>query len=160
MRIKTYAICIYIIFIYWVSLHIPHMSTLFFPTLGAFSLLFISRPFEKAQLRKIAIGAIVSSFIGSLFVYWSSGVLSLLLTLLIVIFLINKFKWNAPPILSVALIPFFTHTSLIWVAPISVTGSLLGLLLTLSAAAYLEKRCDALPFFPRRTTEVKSDSAL
>ena len=85
MRIKTYAICIYIILIYWISLHIPHMKSLFFPTLGAFSLLFVSRSFEKAEVRKIALGAVTASVIGSLFAYWNPGVVSLLLTLLIVI---------------------------------------------------------------------------
>lgn len=160
MRIRTYAICLYIIMIYWISLHVPYMHTLFFPTLGAFSLLFISRPFEKAQVRKIAFGAILSSAIGSLFLFLSSGVLSLLLTLLIVIFLINKFKWNAPPILAVSLIPFFTQPTQIWVIPLSVCGSLLGLLLTLSAAAYVEKRFGAISLFSKKTINTESDSAM
>ncbi len=160
MRIRTYAICLYIIMIYWISLHIPYMHSLFFPTLGAFSLLFISRPFEKAEVSKIAFGAVLASFIGSFFVYWNAGVLSLLLTLVIVISFINKFKWNAPPILAVSLIPFFTQPSLLWVIPLSVCGSLLGLLLTLSAAAYVEKRVGTLPLFLKRTTKAESDSAM
>lgn len=160
MHIKTYAICLYIIMIYWISLHIPHMHSLFFPTLGAFSLLFISRPFGKAEIRKIAIGAVVSSLIGSLFVYWNTGVVSLLLTLLIVIWLINSFKWNAPPILAVSLIPFFTQPSLLWVIPLSVCGSLVGLLLTLSLAAYVETKFGSTPLFLNRTNEAESDSAM
>lgn len=160
MRIRTYAICIYIIMIYWISLHIPYMHSLFFPTIGAFSLLFISRPFEKAEVRKIAFGAVLSSLIGSFFVNWNLGVLSLLLTLVIVISFINTFKWNAPPILAVSLIPFFTQPPLVWVTPLSVCGSLLGLLMTLSAAAYIEKRFVELPFLPKRTTKAESDSAL
>ncbi|OMF37247.1 hypothetical protein BK133_06490 [Paenibacillus sp. FSL H8-0548] len=160
MRIRTYAICLYIIMVYWVSLHVPYMNALFFPTLGAFSLLFISRPFEKAEVRKIAFGAILSSVIGSLFVFWSSGVLSLLFTLLIVIFLINKFKWNAPPILAVSLIPFFTQPPLLWVIPLSVCGSLLGLLMTLSAASYVEKRFGTISLFPKKAINTESDSAM
>lgn len=160
MRIRTYAICLYIITIYWISLHIPSMHTLFFPTLGAFSLLFISRPFEKAELRKIAVGAVLSSLIGSLFAHWNASSLSLLLTLIIVIFCIRTFKWNAPPILAVALIPFFTHPTLFWVVPLSVCGSLLGLLITLSAAAYVEKRFGSvqLPSFLSRKPKTESDS--
>ncbi|WP_054025530.1 HPP family protein [Bacillus sp. FJAT-28004] len=158
MRIRTYAICLYIIMIYWISLHIPYMHSLFFPTLGAFSLLFISRPFEKSQLRKIALGAVFSSFIGSILNYWNPGVLSLLLTLLIVIFCINRFNWNAPPILAVALIPFFTQPTLFWAIPLSVCGSLLGLLVTLSAAVYIEKRFESLPSLLNRIVKTESDS--
>ncbi|MEV5029819.1 hypothetical protein [Paenibacillus sp. LPE1-1-1.1] len=160
MQIRTYAICFYIIMIYWISSHIPSMHSLFFPTLGAFSLLFISRPFEKAEVSKIALGAVISSLIGSVFVYWNPGVLSLLLTLLSVLYLINKFKWNAPPILAVSLIPFFTKPSLLWVIPLSVCGSLLGLLLTLSAAAYVEKKFGAVSLLPKRAAKAESDSAM
>ena len=159
MRIKTYAICIYIILIYWISLHIPHMKSLFFPTLGAFSLLFVSRSFEKAEVRKIALGAVTASVIGSLFAYWNPGVVSLLLTLLIVIGLINKFKWNAPPILAVSLIPFFTQPDLAWVIPLSVFLSLGGLVLTLSIAAYVDGKIDSMPFVPKRNVKAESDTA-
>lgn len=159
MRIKTFAICIYIILIYWISLHIPHMKSLFFPTLGAFSLLFVSRSFEKAEVRKIALGAVTASIIGSLFVYLNPGVLSLLLTLLIVIGLINKFKWNAPPILAVSLIPFFTQPDLAWVIPLSVFLSLGGLLLTLSLASYVDGKFESLPFVPKRNVKAESDTA-
>ncbi|WP_339205463.1 HPP family protein [Paenibacillus sp. FSL K6-3182] len=158
MRIRTYAICLYIILIYWVSLHIPYMHSLFFPTLGAFSLLFISRPFEKSQLRKIALGAVFSSCIGSILNHWNPGVLSLLLTLLIVIFCINRLKLNAPPILAVALIPFFTQPTQLWVIPLSVCGALLGLLVTLSAAVYIEKRFESLPSLLNRIVKTESDS--
>ncbi|MGO4545265.1 hypothetical protein AB4Z29_10725 [Paenibacillus sp. 2TAB23] len=160
MRIRTYAICLYIILIYWISSHFPSMHALFFPTLGAFSLLFISRPFEKAEVRKIAFGAVVSSIVGSISVYIHPGVISLLLTLVIVISFINTFKWNAPPILAVSLIPFFTQPSLLWVIPLSVCGSLLGLLVTLSAAAFVEKKLGALSLFPKRGVKAESDSAL
>ncbi|WP_141500595.1 HPP family protein [Paenibacillus luteus] len=160
MRIRTYAICLYIILIYWISLHVPYMHSLFFPTLGAFSLLFISRPFEKKEIRKIAFGAVLSSLIGSLFVFWSTGVLSLLFTLLIVIFLIHQFKWNAPPILAVSLIPFFTQPPLVWVIPLSVCGSLLGLLFTLSMAAFAERKFGAMMLLSKKTVNADSDSVM
>ncbi|WP_053373658.1 HPP family protein [Paenibacillus sp. FJAT-27812] len=160
MRIRTYAICLYIILIYWISLHIPNMHALFFPTLGSFSLLFISRPFEKAEIRKIAFGAVIASIIGSVFVYFNSGAWSLFLTLLIVIYLINRFKWNSPPILAVSLIPFFAQSSVLWIIPLSVFGALLGLMITLSASAYVEKRCSVLPFFAKRSVKAESDTAM
>jgi hypothetical protein len=160
MSIKTYAICLYIVFVYWISSHIPHMHALFFPTLGAFSLLFISRPYVKREFGKIAFGAVFASFVGSLFVYFSPGVISLLLTLLIVIWFINIFKWNAPPILAVSLIPFFTQPPLLWVIPVSVSGALLGLLLTLSAATYLESKFEFVTSLFKRTVRAESDRAL
>lgn len=160
MSIKTYAICLYIVFVYWISVHIPHMHALFFPTLGAFSLLFISRPYERSAFSKIALGAVVASTIGSLFVYWSSGVVSLLLTLLLVIWLINLFKWNAPPILAVSLIPFFTQPPLLWVIPVSVCIALLGLLFTLSAATYLEQKFGHTLTLFKRTVKTGSDRTM
>ncbi|WP_424766539.1 hypothetical protein [Paenibacillus sp. sgz302251] len=160
MNIKTYAICLYIIIVYWISLHIPHMHSLFFPTLGAFSLLFITRPFTKAEVRKISFGAVVASIIGSVAVYVSPGVLSLLFTLLIIIWLIHKFKWNAPPILSVSLVPFFTQPPLLWVIPLSVGGALAGLLVTLSAAAYAENKLKSSPLPVKRAAKADSDTAI
>ncbi|WP_182914385.1 HPP family protein [Paenibacillus sp. 1011MAR3C5] len=145
MQLKTYAICSYILFIYWVSSHIPQMHSLFFPTLGAFSLLFISRPLNHTELRNIAVGAITASAIGSLFVHLSTGILSLLATLLIVLGLMKKLNWNAPPILAVALIPFFTQPPSVWIIPVSVACTLAGLLVILSAAAFAEKLIGSKP---------------
>lgn len=128
------------------------MHSLFFPTLGAFSLLFISRPLNRTEVRNIAVGAIVASAIGSLFITFSPGIFSLLATMLIVIGLMKKMNWNAPPILAVALIPFFTQPPTLWIIPISVGCTLAGLLITLSAAAYVEKLLSSKPVI------VKADS--
>jgi hypothetical protein len=153
MTIKSVAICAYIVLIYWISLHVPIMHTLFFPTLGAFSLLFISKPFKKDVVGKIAFGAITASLIGSLCMHFSTGVLSILLNTVVVMWLIRKFKWNAPPILAVSFIPFFTQPSTIWITPLSVAVSLLGLLLFLYAAVRLERKFGEAPLFIRRSTE-------
>ncbi|MFC5652539.1 HPP family protein [Paenibacillus solisilvae] len=144
MNLRTVAICIYIVSIYWVSSRIPSLHTLFFPTLGAFSLLFIARPFSAAQLGKVAFGAILSSLIGTVLVYLHPGVITLLINTVIVIYLINRFKWNAPPILAVSFVPFFVQSSFIWAIPLSVCGSLLGLLITLFVVHYIER---AVPVF-------------
>lgn len=142
MNLRIGAICLYIASIYWLSLKYPALHTLFFPTLGAFSLLFISRPFGKSELGKIAFGATIAAIIGSLLVSWNAGVIPFLLNTLIMIGLINRFKWNAPPILAVSFIPFFTQDStdaMPWVIPLSVCVSLLGLLLVLAVVFQIEK---------------------
>lgn len=158
LRFKTYAICFYLVFIYWISLHIPHMNGLFFPTLGAFSLLFISRPFSKIEVSRIAIGAVAASAVGSLLAYIHSGALSLLATLLVVISLIHIFKWNAPPILAVALIPYFTQPTVFWVVPLSVCGALAGLLLTLTAADYCEQTFGRVRLLLNRSAKAETDT--
>lgn len=158
-RFKTYAICLYLVVVYWISLHIPHMHALFFPTLGAFSLLFISRPFSKAEVGRIAIGAVAAALVGSLLAHWHAGALSLLATLLIVIGLINRFKWNAPPILAVALIPYFTQPPLFWAIPLSVCGALAGLLLTLTVADYAEAYISRGRLFAIRDGKTETDTA-
>ncbi|MHA6482963.1 hypothetical protein ACX1C1_13780 [Paenibacillus sp. strain BS8-2] len=152
-RFKIYAICLYLVVVYWISLHIPHMHAIFFPTLGAFSLLFISRPFRKPEVGRIALGAVAASAIGSLLAHWHAGALSLLATLLIVIGLINRFKWNAPPILAVALIPYFTQPPVFWAIPLSVCGALAGLLVTLTAADFCEQT-----FGQARTSRIRQDA--
>ncbi|MCR2805290.1 HPP family protein [Paenibacillus soyae] len=162
MRLKAIAICFYIVLIYWISLHIPLLNSLFFPTLGAFSLLFISKPFPLNEMWRIAVGAAVASFIGSTFAQLSTSALSLLATLLIVIVLFHTFKWNAPPIMAIALIPFFAKPAHVWTAPLSVVIVLAGLLLTLYAVAQCEKLLKALPVFAgaKQGAKVESDSGL
>lgn len=153
MTIKSVAICVYIVLIYWISLHFSIMHTLFFPTLGAFSLLFISKPFKKEEVGRIALGAITASLIGSICMYFSTGVLSILLNTIAVIWLIRKFRWNAPPILAVSFIPFFTQPTTVWITPLSVTVSLIGLLIFLYAADRLERKFGATPRFIQRSAD-------
>jgi hypothetical protein len=139
MNIKTLAISLYIIFIYWLSLRFSSLHMLFFPTLGSFSFLFISRSIGSIEISKIALGAVVSSIIGTLLFHLSPGVISLFSTTLITIWLINQFKLNAPPILAVAIIPFFAHSPNLWIMPLSVCGSMLGLILILSFVNGIER---------------------
>lgn len=155
MTIKSAAICAYIVIIYWISLHFPVLHTLFFPTLGAFSLLFISKAFKKEEIGKIALGAIAASLIGSVLMYYISGVLPILLNTVAVIWLIRKFKWNAPPILAVSFIPFFTQPANVWITPVSVALSLLGLLLFLYGADRLERKFGSalLPFLSKQNEQ-------
>lgn len=160
MRFKVIAICFYVTLIYWISLQFQTLHTLFFPTIGAFSLLFILKPFKQKEMWKIALGAVISSVIGSLLVQLNAGALSLLATLLIVTSLILKFNWNAPPILAVALIPFFSKPEVVWAAPLSVCGVLIGLVATLYAAALCEKWVQSIPALSKFYANTETDNGI
>ncbi|MCM3631285.1 HPP family protein [Paenibacillus glycanilyticus] len=140
MNLKTIALCLYVMLIYWLSLHFSFLDTLFFPTLGAFSFLFISRSSTIAEVGKITFGAVVSSVLGTVLYYIYPSPISLFINVLITIWLINKFKWNAPPIVAVALIPFFSHSPNHWFIPLSVCVALLGLMLVLYIVRVIESR--------------------
>ncbi len=140
MNLKTIAICLYVMLIYWLSLHFSFLDTLFFPTLGAFSFLFLSRSSTISEVGKVTFGAVVSSVIGTVLYYIYPSPISLFVNVIITIWLINKFKWNAPPIVAVALIPFFSHSTHHWAIPLSVGVALLGLMLVLYIARKVESR--------------------
>ncbi|SFE87851.1 HPP family protein [Paenibacillus catalpae] len=140
MNLKTIAICLYVVLIYWLSLHISFLDTLFFPTLGAFSFLFLSRSSSISEVGRITFGAVVSSTLGTVLYYIYPSPVSLFINVVITIWLINKFKWNAPPIVAVALIPFFSHSAHHWAIPLSVCAAMLGLMLVLYVARQIESR--------------------
>ncbi|CAM3422197.1 HPP family protein [Paenibacillus lupini] len=140
MNLKTIVICLYVGLIYWLSLHFSFLDTLFFPTLGAFSFLFLSRSSTISEVGKVTFGAVVSSGVGTLLYYIYPSTISLFINVIITIWLINKFKWNAPPIVAVALIPFFSHSAHHWAIPLSVCAALLGLMLVLYIAGLVESR--------------------
>lgn len=133
MMYKSIAISSYIVFLYWLSLHKPGLNMIFFPTLGAFALICISRTFDIVWLLKVSFGAVVSALIGSILYYVYPGVVSLLAATLITTWLILRFKWNAPPILAVCLIPFFSQAPTPWIVPLSVLGALIGLIVIVSS---------------------------
>ncbi|RUS47396.1 HPP family protein [Cohnella sp. AR92] len=150
MKVKTIAIGIYIMIIYWFSLHFSFLDTLFFPTLGAFSFLFISRTFLYREIARITVGAFVSSAIGTILFYLYPSPITVLANVLITIWLIRKFKWNAPPIVAVSLVPFFSHSPHHWVIPLSVSAVLLGLMLILFIAERVDGRFGHLLVWQRR----------
>ncbi|CAG7652558.1 hypothetical protein PAESOLCIP111_06568 [Paenibacillus solanacearum] len=131
MDIKTVAIALYLLLIYWLSQSFPALKPLFYPTLGAFSYLFVSRIFAMKDLMRLVIGAGAASAIGSLFYMMHAGPWTFLVTCLCTIVVIRKFHFNAPPILAVSLIPFFSQPAQWWVLPLSVTASLSGLVVML-----------------------------
>lgn len=138
MNMKIIGVALYIMLVYGISKHYPAMHGLFFPALGAFSFLFISRPFNVKAMISISAGAVLASVIGTLICHLIPGIFALFVNTLVIIWL-NKVKWNAPPILAVSLIPFFTVTSRIWDVPLAVALSLAGLTVTLLAADFVHK---------------------
>ena len=116
---------------YWASYHFPSLKMVFYPTLGAFSFLFMHRVDNIREIRKIIIGAIIAVTMGSLFYAISHGAISFFMTALVTITLIQFFKWNAAPILAVSFIPYFAHPVSMWALPIAVFVSLTGLLISI-----------------------------
>ncbi|WP_308637406.1 HPP family protein [Paenibacillus silvisoli] len=145
MNVKSLFICLYVMLIYWLSLHVSFLDTLFFPTLGAFSFLFLSRSYSMQELGKITFGAVVSALLGTLLFYLYPSSLTLFVNAVITIWLIRKFNWNAPPIAAVALIPFFSHSAHLWTIPISVCAALVGLVVTLLLAELADTKL--APYF-------------
>ncbi|QAY67583.1 HPP family protein [Paenibacillus protaetiae] len=140
MNIKVIAVGIYIAFIYWLSLHVSFLDTLFFPALGAFGFLFAARSFHLAEYCKITLGAVVSSLAGTLLYLIYPGTVTLFINVLFAIWLIKRMKWNAPPIVAVAIIPFFSHSPYHVLVPVSVLVSLAGLTALLYAAELIAAR--------------------
>ncbi|MCQ6562435.1 hypothetical protein NNL21_27510 [Paenibacillus mendelii] len=143
---RLWAICCYVAFIYWLSLHIAPMKMLFYPTLGAFCFLFMSRTDYKG-IGKISLGAFGASIIGTIIytvtiVYtFIPDILALFINTLVIIRLIQKCRLNAPPVLAVSFIPFFAGGSgaSIWYIPLFVGASLAGLTLLLMGVDWVEK---------------------
>lgn len=138
MMYKSMTISSYIVFLYWLSLHVQGLNMIFFPTLGAFAFICISHSFDMVWLSKISFGAVISALIGSILFYINPGVISLLAATLITTWFIIYFKWNAPPILAVCLIPFFSDSPTLWSVPLSVLGALIGLIIIVSSIHGIE----------------------
>jgi hypothetical protein len=143
VNIKIGVICFYLMIIYWASQHFPGLKMIFYPTLGAFSYLFISRSFHFSDFDKIIAGSSAASLISSSLFMYITGIAAFIAAILCTIVLIRKFHLNAPPILAIALIPFFSQPVNIWSLPLSVLVSLTGLLLILSVV-------ELLPLFAAR----------
>lgn len=142
MPIKSVIICLYLVFTYWLSFRAPELHMIFYPTLAAFSFLFMSRSTDRKNVYKIVGGAILASTIGSSLYFVNHGFVSFFLTSFVVIWMIQKFNWNAAPILAVSLIPYFSKPPSVWILPLSVSCSLLGLLVTLWVIQQVERKKD------------------
>ncbi|WP_127531153.1 HPP family protein [Paenibacillus kobensis] len=138
-RIRAVAVSLYLMVIYWASSHYPDAHTLFFPTLGAFCLLFMTRSFERKTWTRISAGAVVGATVGTLLYSINPGPITFFINALVMITLITRMKWNAPPIMAVSFIPYFSHPTTMWVLPVSVAMSLSGLIATLWFTETLEQ---------------------
>jgi len=139
MYLRSLIICSYLMIAYWVSTQFPSLKMVFYPTLGAFSFIFIQRVGQMKDVKRIILGAAIASTIGSMMYALDNGVMSFFATAIITISLIHFFKWNAAPILAVSLIPYFAHPVSIWTLPVAVVVSLIGLLLTLWLIGKIEQ---------------------
>jgi len=137
--LRSLIFCAYLMLAYWVSYHYPSMKMIFYPTLGAFSFLFMHRVEQIKDIRRIMLGAFVGVVVGCLAYMISTGAFSFFVTALLMILLIKYFKWNAAPILSVSFIPFFAHPAHLWLLPVTVLTSLLGLFVPIWLISRLEK---------------------
>lgn len=134
MNVKLVLISLYIVLVYWISSHLPSLHAMFYPTLGAFSFLLASREFDLKHAGRVLVGATIASAIGTALHALEPGALGLLADTLLVAWLIHRFRWNAPPILAVSIIPFFVAPPSLWAAPVAVMASLAGLIAVLGAA--------------------------
>ncbi|MFC4100107.1 hypothetical protein [Paenibacillus xanthanilyticus] len=140
---RVWAICGYVALIYWVSHHIPSLRMLFYPTLGAFCFLFMSRT-DYRGIARIALGAFMATLIGTVIFNFVPGIAALFLNTLIVIQLKHLMKLNAPPVLAVSFIPFFSGAVAAWHVPLLVGCSLAGLTFVLMGVHWLENRMPVL----------------
>ncbi|MEI7025217.1 hypothetical protein [Paenibacillus sp. y28] len=131
MVLKSLIISLYLLGAYWASLQFPALHMIFFPTLGAFCYLFLTRKYDMKEVSRISVGAVVSSTFGSIMYMLDWGLPAFFVTCLMTIWMIRRWHWNAPPIVAVALIPFFSHPAPVWGFPLSVLLALAGLHVTI-----------------------------
>lgn len=155
--IRSLVACFYLLFAFWISSHSSELKMFFYPTLGAFCYFFMSRNLDNKNVIKIIIMAFVAAMASSILHYFNPGMITLFITCLLTLFMINFFKLNAAPIVAVALIPYFSNTSSIWLLPLSVLCSLIGLLITLQITYYLEAKWEVLK---GRLSFIKSDESI
>ncbi|MGO4271471.1 hypothetical protein AB4Z22_16765 [Paenibacillus sp. TAF58] len=145
MFLRSLVMCCYLMGAYWASYHFPSMKMVFYPTLGAFSFLFMHRVDQIKDIGRITMGAIIAVTIGSSMYAISHGAMSFFITAILTISLIQWFKWNAAPILAVSFIPFFAHPVAFWALPAAVLVSLLGLI----GSIWLIGKLEQLNWFAR-----------
>jgi hypothetical protein len=148
MVLRSLIIGCYLMTAYWVSYHFPVMRMVFYPTLGAFSFIFMHRVGQMKDIGRIIIGATAAVTVGCLFYSIHNGAVSFFITTMITISMVRFFKWNAAPIVAVSLIPYFAHPTDVWALPIAVLISLVGLLLLLWILERMEQWSLLVKRFP------------
>ena len=133
LAVKVAVISLYLALIYWLSLHVALLQPLFFPTLGAFSYFIVTRSPSARQALWLVVGAACASLLGSAAYLWLPGLPALLATFVLTVIMIRRFHLNAPPILAIALIPFFDRPLSVWATPLTVFVALILLVAALLA---------------------------
>ncbi|MBB6731767.1 HPP family protein [Cohnella zeiphila] len=152
MKLKAFAACLYIGMIYFLSAHWAGLHPLFFPTLGAFAYLFVARSATAAEMGRALFGAAVCSAIGTALSHLHPSTLFFVVNAMLAIWLIHRWKWNAPPIMGVAFLPFFSKPDSYWLTPAFATAAIAGLTLVLLAAAAVAKLKALRSFLPTQAS--------
>lgn len=139
MKLSVFAACGYLGLVYFAAGHVQGLHPLFFPALGAFAYLMITRRSAWQEMLQMTAGTIICSFIGSILSLLHPNTVFLVVDALLVYWMIHRLKWNAPPIIAVSLIPFFSRSPDWWTFPVSGGAALIGLAFTLSIASVLAK---------------------
>ncbi|MBB6693417.1 hypothetical protein H7B90_18670 [Cohnella xylanilytica] len=156
MKLRAVAACLYIGLVYFVSAHLEGFHPLFFPTLGAFAYLFVTRSASAREQGVIAFGALIGSVTGSILSQLHPSTLFFVVNALFTFWMIRRWKWNAPPIMAVSFVPFFMRPSELWTLPLFTAMAIGGLVLTLAAASAVERwkpvrsMLSAVPFVGRK----------
>jgi len=133
MVFRSIVLCLYLASLYGLSHQMDELRMVFYPTLGAFGYLFLVRSVK--EMFKIVSAAVLAVTVGSLLYALSSGMLSFFVTAIMAVMFIQKLRLNAAPVVAVSFVPFFANPADIWSIPLSICGSLLGLMLTMVLAA-------------------------
>jgi hypothetical protein len=158
LYVKVVVVALYLAFIYWLSLHIAPLAPLFFPTLGAFSYFLITNNPTARRAVLLVAGASLASLLGAAAFLWLPEMPAILGAFILTVVLIRRFHLNAPPILAIALIPFFDRPQELWSTPMTVFVTLtilVALLLLVSQAATSAAKLQ-LPFRSKVPVQNKS----
>ncbi len=136
---KIVLISLYIVLIYWISLKLEALHMMFFPSLGAYCLFLFSKQLHTKFIVKIFLGSVFVALISTVMFQLNDGLLSLFCTMLIAVGIIYKFELNAPPILAVAMIPYYIQAPSYWEFPFALSLTLIGLVAVLLLNEGLEK---------------------
>ncbi|MBO9605369.1 MAG: hypothetical protein J7639_05430 [Paenibacillaceae bacterium] len=134
MLLRSIVLCMYLACLYELSHQSGELQLLFFPTLGAFGFLFLAR--SQREMMKVSSAAVLAVVFGNTLYFISPGVGSFFATALLVVFLIQKLRLQAAPVVAASFVPYFAKPEAFWTVPMSVFASLAGLLLVLTAATY------------------------
>lgn len=147
LNVKIVISSLFLMSVYLISAKFSILHMLFYPTLGAFCFLISSRKLTCKEALSILAGATAASAIGVGMYEIYDGPVTIFIAALLVMRMIMFFKLNAPPIIAISLIPFFSHPPNPWISPVFTLVSLSGLFLTLGISDRIVQYASAHPLF-------------